>query len=60
MAGAFQFNAFEPTAFEVGGGDVTVAITGNQAVGAVGNFGFIYWSVINDNQTPNWTTITTI
>jgi len=25
----------------------------------VSNFGYAYWSVIDDDQTPNWTDVTT-
>jgi hypothetical protein len=38
-------------------GQRLVAITGSRAMGAVGDFGVLYWSIINDNQTPNWTSI---
>jgi hypothetical protein len=38
-------------------GQRLVQITGSQAMGAVSNFGVLYWSVINDNQTPNWVVI---
>jgi hypothetical protein len=32
----------------------TVAISGVQASGQVGTPNYFYWSVIDDNQTPNW------
>jgi hypothetical protein len=35
-------------------GQRLVQITGSQAMGAVGNFGVLYWSVINDTQVPAW------
>jgi len=35
-----------------------VAITGNQAMGAVGDFGVFYWSLIDDSQNANWQNIT--
>jgi hypothetical protein len=38
-------------------GDRLVAITGCLAMGNVGTFGYAYWSVINDAQTPDWTNI---
>jgi hypothetical protein len=34
-----------------------VAITGSQAMGAVGNFGVFYWSLIDDSQNANWQNI---
>ena len=34
-----------------------VAITGCQAMGAVGNVGVFYWSLIDDNETANWQNI---
>jgi hypothetical protein len=51
-------------------GDRLVSITGCAAMANIGNFGYRYWSVIddsqtpswnaiNDNQTPNWTSINT-
>ena len=38
-------------------GERLVQITGSQAMGVISNFGVLYWSVINDNQTPNWVVI---
>jgi hypothetical protein len=35
-----------------------VAITGNQAMGAVGDFGVFYWSLIDDSENANWQNIT--
>jgi hypothetical protein len=40
-------------------GDRLVSITGCAAMGNVGNFGYRYWSVVDDSQTPNWTNINT-
>jgi hypothetical protein len=31
-----------------------VAITGCEAMGQVGTPNYFYWSIIDDNQTPNW------
>ena len=35
----------------------TTALTGVFARGLTGDLGYYYWSVIDDNQTPNWTAI---
>jgi hypothetical protein len=40
-------------------GDRVVSITGCPAKGNAGNFGYRYWSVIDDTQIPNWAVITT-
>jgi hypothetical protein len=40
-------------------GDRFVSITGCPATGTAGNFGYRYWSVIDDTQTPSWAAITT-
>jgi hypothetical protein len=40
-------------------GDRLVAITGCPAMGVVGNIGYAYWKLIDDDQTPNWTGVTT-
>jgi hypothetical protein len=38
-------------------GERLVAITGNQAMGNIGNFGVFYWSLIDDNESANWQNI---
>ena len=40
-------------------GERLVAITGSQAMGRVGSPGVFYWSLIDDNQSANWTLVPT-
>jgi hypothetical protein len=35
----------------------TVALTGVSAQGQAGTASYFYWSLIDDNQTPNWSII---
>ena len=38
---------------------MSIPLAGVSASGTAGNLGYYYWTLINDNQTPNWTVITT-
>jgi hypothetical protein len=35
-------------------GQRLIQITGNQAMGAVGDFAVFYWSLIDDSEAANW------
>ena len=41
-------------------GGRVVALTGVGATGQVGNVGEFYWSLIDDNQTPNWQNVSNL
>ena len=41
-------------------GGRVVALTGVQAAGQAGNVDEFYWSLIDDNQTPNWQNVSNL